>query len=141
MKDIFDLVARACLSTIFLFEAYTSIKFFDRTMNTMIEYNITWHPEFLLILTSICLAVGGIFLLIGYRPSFAVILLLCYWVPVTFIVYDFWDSPESTRTITSIMFMKNIAITGGLLHILVHGTGIYSVRRIFGMTRVPKEKW
>ena len=141
MRDLFDLLARMFLSTIFLFEAFTSLKFFDRTKSTMTEYGLTWKQYFLLIATITCLFIGGAFLLIGYRPVFAVTLLLIYWIPVTFIVFSFWNDPPEVQNIHSIFFMKNIAITGGLIHVLVHGTGKYSIRRFFGMTVLPKEKW
>ncbi|MBK7232824.1 MAG: DoxX family protein [Saprospiraceae bacterium] len=138
MKDLLDLLARAFISAIFLFEAFTSAKFFERTKLTMTEYGITWNQEFLLICTIIALSIGGIFLLIGYRPGFAVLLLLIYWIPVTFIVYSFWNKIPEKQTLYSILFMKNIAITGGLIHIYLYGTGRYSFRRLVGMTRIPK---
>ena len=140
-KDILDLVARICLSAIFLFEAYTSIKFKSRTQETMLEYGFTWQPELLIYITAFALALGGIFLLIGYRPKFAVILLLIYWIPVTLAVYKFWDAPPGRHNIQSIMFMKNVAIIGGLLMVYIHGTGTFSVRRFFGVPIGPKEKW
>jgi len=139
MKDIFDLISRIFLSAIFLFEAFTSLKFFERTKDTMTEYGLLWNQDFLLICTIIALTVGGLFLLIGYRPAFAVTLLLMYWVPVTFIVYSFWDDPPAKQNLHSIFFMKNIAIIGGLMHVLIYGTGRYSFRRLFGMTKLPKE--
>ena len=37
--------------------------------------------------------------------------------------------------------MKNIAFIGGMIHVLVYGTGKYSIRRFFGITKLPKEKW
>jgi len=138
MKDLLDLLARAFISAIFLFEAFTSAKFFERTKLTMTEYGITWNQEFLLISTIIALSIGGIFLLIGYRPGFAVWLLLLYWIPVTFIVYSFWNKVPEKQTLYSILFMKNIAITGGLIHVYLYGTGRYSFRRLVGMTRIPK---
>lgn len=141
MKDTFDLVARAMIAAISLFEAFTTVKFLDRTKETMLEYGLTWNPAFFIYLTSLGLAVGGIFLLIGYRPAFAVSLLLFYWIPVTFLVFPFWNDPPNVRNIQAIHFMKNIAFIGGMIHVLVHGTGKYSVRRFFGVTRLPKEKW
>ncbi|MBK6545671.1 MAG: DoxX family protein [Saprospiraceae bacterium] len=141
MKDIFDLVARTMLAAISLYEAFTSVQFMTRTKETMIEYGISWNPDLLIYLTAFALALGGIFLLIGYRPGFAVTLLLMYWVPVTFIVYSFWNDPEHIRNIQAIHFMKNIAFIGGMIHVLVYGTGKYSVRRFFGITKLPKEKW
>ncbi|HEX5626155.1 MAG TPA: DoxX family protein [Saprospiraceae bacterium] len=141
MKDVFDLVARAMIATISLFEAFTSVRFIHRTKDTMLEYGLTWNPDLLIYLTAIALAVGGLFLLIGYRPGFAVTLLLLYWVPVTFIVYSFWNDAPQIRNVQAIHFMKNIAFIGGMIHVLVYGTGKYSVRRFFGVTQLPREKW
>lgn len=141
MKDSFDLLARTMIATISLFEAFTTIQFMSRTKQTMLEYGLSWYPDFLIYFTAFTLLVGGVFLLIGYRPALAVTLLLLYWVPVTLIVYSFWNDPPSVRNIQAIHFMKNIAFIGGMIHILVHGTGRYSIRRFFGVTKLPKEKW
>lgn len=141
MRDVFDLIARAMIAAISLFEAFTTVKFMERTKETMIEYGLNWNPDFLIYLTSFGLAVGGVFLLIGYRPGFAVSLLLIYWIPVTLIVFSFWNDPPNVRNIQAIHFMKNIAFIGGMIHVLVYGTGKYSLRRLFGITKLPKEKW
>ena len=141
MKDIFDLISRLFLSAIFLFESYSSVKHISRSKATMLHYGFHWNPELLLYTASFLLLVGGIFLLIGFRPGFAVTLLLIYWIPVTFMVYQFWDAPEGTKNIQTVNFLKNIAIIGGLIHILIHGVGKYSIRRFFGMMKLPKEKW
>ncbi len=141
MKDFFDLIARALLSAISLFEAFTTVQFLSRTKETMVHYGLTWNPDFFIYLTSLALAIGGIFLLIGYRPKFGVSLLLLYWIPVTFIAYSFWLDPPHIRNIMAVHFMKNIAIIGGMIHVLIYGTGRYSYRRLFGITKLPKEKW
>lgn len=141
MKDIIDLIARICLSAIFFFEAFTSLKFIGRTKDTMTHYGFTWNQDFLVYSTIIALSIGSIFLLIGYRTTFAVFLLLLYWIPVTFTVYSFWNDASNVRNIHSIIFMKNIAIIGGLLLVLIHDSGKYSIKRLFGMTKLPKEKW
>lgn len=141
MKEFFDLLSRIFLASIFLFESYSSIKHVSRTKATMLEYGFTWYPEIVLYTASFILFIGGFFLLIGYRARFAVILLLVYWLPVTFLVYDFWTAPDGVKNIQTLNFLKNIAITGGLMHILIHGVGKYAVRRFFGVTKLPKEKW
>jgi putative oxidoreductase len=64
-------------------------------------------------------------------------LLLCYWIPITFIVHAFWNEPEPARRLESIMFMKNLAIVGGLLMVWANGVGKYSIKRLFATTRVP----
>lgn len=141
MKDIIDLIARILLSAIFLFEAYDSIAYYGKTQNTMTEYGLTWQQDFLLISAIVLLLVGGIFLLIGYRTGLATILLLAYWLPVTFIVYSWWNDPIEHQRLHSILFMKNLAIAGGLLMTWLHGSGRYSVKRLILAVRVPHERW
>ena len=138
MKNILDLISRIFLATIFLFEAYDSTVYFQQTKQTMTNYGLTWNQDFLLTATIIILLLGGILILIGYKPSFGAFLLLLYWVPVTFIVYSFWNDPVEVRRLQSIMFMKNIAIIGGLLAIMVNGAGKYSVKRFLSAVRSPK---
>ncbi len=139
MKDVLDLIARIMISTIFLFEAFDSIVYYKSTQNTMTEYNVLWRQDILLIGAIILLIFGGLLILIGYRAKFGAVLLLCYWIPVTLIVHSFWDAPEEIRRVQSILFMKDIAIIGGLLMLLVHGSGKYSVKRMLAVMRLPKD--
>lgn len=136
MKDWIDLIGRMCIALISLFEAYDSIYYFRQTKAIMTQYSITWNQDFLLSGAIFLLLLGGILVLIGYRSSFGALLLLMYWIPVTFIVHAFWTDPVEIRREESIHFMKNIAIIGGMLIVLVNGSGRYSIRRLFATTRV-----
>lgn len=137
MNHIFDLVGRILISAIFFFEAIDSIMFAEKMKMTMAEYGITWRPDFLLYSSIVALVIGAIMLLIGYRIRFGVWLLLLYWLPVTFIVYSFWNDPVTTQRLHAILFMKNLAIAGGLLMIAAHGGGKYSIQRLFVVSKIP----
>lgn len=136
MKDFLDLVGRILISTIFLYEAYDSIYYFHFTKRTMTEYGLNWSQDLLLTGAIILLVLGGIMVLIGYRSSFGSLLLLLYYIPVTFIVHSFWNDPEKVQRIQGIMFMKNLAIMGGLLMIIVNGSGKFSIKRLLATIRV-----
>ena len=136
VKDIIDLIARICIAFIFLFEAYDSLFYYQDTKERMASYGLTWRQDLLLTGAIIILILGGTLVLIGYRSSFGAILLLLYWVPLTFIVHSFWNDPDDIRRIQSILFIKNIAIIGGLLTVLVNGSGRFSIRRLFATFRV-----
>lgn len=137
MKDIIDLVGRIFLSVIFLYEAYDSIAYFSQTKETMSLYGVGWQQDILLYFTIFCLILGGLLVLVGYYTNLGAILLLMYWIPVTFIVYSFWNDPIEIRRLQSIMFMKNIAIIGGLLILMINGSGKYSVKRLIRVLRLP----
>lgn len=139
MYHIFDLVGRILISAIFIFEGIDSMLFAEKTKVTMAEYGITWKPDLLLYTSIVALMIGAIMLLIGYRIRLGVWLLLLYWVPVTFIVYSFWNDPVELQRLHAIMFMKNIAVAGGLFMIAAHGGGKYSVQRLFRVSKLPNE--
>lgn len=141
MRDIMDLLGRVFLSTIFLYEGLDSFFYYKETKSQMIDFGMTWQPDFLLTSSIILLMLGGILVLIGYRSRFGAVLLLLYWVPLTLVLYSFWDDPSDIRRANSILFMKNIAITGGLLMIFVNGSGKYSIKRLFATTKVPQRRW
>jgi putative oxidoreductase len=138
MKDTTDLIARIFISMIFLFEAYDSIAFFKSTKSTMTDYGITWQQDMLLGIAIFLLILGGVLVLIGYRSGFGATLLLIYWIPVTFITHTWWNDPDLTQREESVEFMKNIAIIGALLLIMVNGSGRYSIRRLFATTIVKR---
>lgn len=137
MKDIADLMGRVFLSFIFLYQAYDAIIFSKTTKLQMAEYGITSNQNFLLLSGIGLLVLGGILILIGYRAQFGAFLLLLFWIPVTFVVYSFWNDPEPEHRENAIQFMKNIAITGGLLMVFVNGAGKYSIKRLFATFKVP----
>ena len=137
MKDVLDLLARVCLAFIFLYEAYDSIFYFQETKAKMISYGLSWNPNFLLVAAIIILVLGGTLLLIGYRTSFGVFLLMLYWIPLTLVIHSFWNDPEPEKRLQAILFMKNIAILGGLLMVYVNDSGRYSIKRLFATTKVP----
>ena len=137
MRDITDLIGRIFLSAIFIFEAFDTMLFFGKTKDVMTEHGLTWNQDLLLFGAIFLLTMGGLMVLFGYRSVVGAMMLLLYWVPVTLIVHDFWNTHTHTELrIQSILFMKNFAIIGGLLMLVGKGSGRYSIRRMFATTRV-----
>ncbi|MEL6866481.1 MAG: DoxX family membrane protein, partial [Bacteroidota bacterium] len=104
MKNVIDLIARVLIAFIFLYEAYDSIFYFKATKQKMTSYGLTWNQDFLLLGAIFLLLLGGILILIGYRSSFGALLLLIYWIPVTFIVHSWWNDPPGEQRLQAIMF-------------------------------------
>ena len=139
MKDYMDLIGRFLMSIIFYFEAYDKIFYMTPTKATMMEWGITWNQNLLIYGSGFCLILGATLILIGYRSGLGAFLILLYWIPLTFILDRFWEIPISdheTRRSVALHFMKNIAIAGGLLLLLVNGSARFSVKRLLSTTRV-----
>lgn len=79
----------------------------------------------LLWLAAIVLELGaGVALLLGFRARIAAAALIAFTLIASFIFHsDFADQ------IQQIMFMKNLAIIGGLLMVTQHGPGNIALRR------------
>lgn len=139
MKDIADLLARISISFIFFYEMYDILGFWKQNKITMTSYGITWNQDILLGGIILFLLVGGLMVLIGYYANFGAFLLLLYWLPFTLVVFSFWNDPDDVRRLTSLQFMRNMAICGGLLLLIANGSGKYSVRRLLHVLKLPDD--
>ena len=138
MKDIFDLVARILLAGIFIYEAVDTVIFFHETKAKMSAFSILWQQDVLLVTSVVILSLGGILILLGYRVGLGGFLLLAYWMPVTFIAHSFWTFPEAEWRIEALIFAKNLAISGGVILLMINGSGRFSIKRLMTVTRIPK---
>jgi putative oxidoreductase len=136
MKDIIDLLGRLCLSAIFFFEAIDTSTSRTKTYALMTHYGFTWQQDFLYNSAIGALILGAILVAIGYRVGFGAILIMCFWIPVTFTVYSFWMANADHRNFEMVMFMKNIGVMGGLLVLASNGAGKYSMKRLLATTIV-----
>jgi len=137
MKNSIDLIARILISIMFYYEAFDSFLYFDATIETMQKYGLTWKPDLLLAATIVALITGSTMVLIGYYQSIGAFLLLLYIVPMTFIVYSFWNDPPEIRRVQMLNFMHNLAIIGGLLYVMINKPGKYSVKRLIYIMKLP----
>lgn len=79
-------------------------------------------PGMLLPLVIILEIAGGLMIMAGFKVSWAAYALAAFTLVAGVIFHsDFSDQMQS------IMFMKNLAITGGLLLLAIHGTGELSL--------------
>jgi len=139
MKDIADLLGRLLIGMIFLYEALDSVIFYDNMKVTMTQYGITWRQDFLAVGLITMLFTGSILIIIGYFAKVGALFLLLYWLPFSLIVYSFWDDPVAVQRINALNLIRNLAICGGLLLIMDHGSGRYSIRRMIQVMKLPKE--
>lgn len=92
-----------------------------------IEGNIGYMEAFgvpgILIWPSIIIEVGaGLLLLVGYQARWAAGALALFTLATALIFHtDFTDQTQMT------MFLKNLAITGGLLYVIAYGAGALSL--------------
>ncbi len=88
-------------------------------------------PQIAVIFTGFLLLGGGLSILLGYYPKIGVLLLLMFFIPVTFIMHNFWAYTEPMqRMAQSINFMKNMALLGSaLMFLMIPEPWEFSIRK------------
>lgn len=67
---------------------------------------------------------GGLSILLGYRTRWGALALVAFLVPVTLMMHAFWGVADPMQhQLQTIMFMKNVALTGTALFFFVVGAG------------------
>jgi len=119
MSKFSDLAARILLSAMFFMAGLSKIGAYAGTQGYMESQGV---PGFLLPLVIGVEVIALVLLLVGWQTRYAAIALAGFTAAAAFMFHlNFADQIES------IMFMKNIAITGGLLLLATHGAGELSL--------------
>ncbi len=84
-------------------------------------------PQLATVLAIVVEVGGGLALLAGYGTRLAALALALFTLVATFVFHNFWAMPAEQVMVQQLMFLKNIAVVGGLLVLAAHGAGAYSV--------------
>ena len=70
---------------------------------------------------------GGLALILGLGTRFAALVLAGFTLVASFIFHAYWAVPADAVMVTQLLFMKNIAVAGGLLTVAAWGAGAWSL--------------
>ena len=117
MIKIFDLIGRVFISGVFLLSGFNKIGNYDGTVGWMESFGL---PGFLLIPAIILEILAPILIIIGYQTRIAAAALSLFCIATAIIFHtDFSDQMQF------IAFMKNLALAGGFLFLVVNGAKGY----------------
>tara|TARA_B100000902_G_C26717951_1_gene625182 strand:- start:162 stop:530 length:369 start_codon:yes stop_codon:yes gene_type:complete len=117
MIKIFDLTGRVFISGVFLLSGFSKIGNYDGTVGWMESFGL---PGFLLIPAIILEILAPILIIIGYQTKIAAGALSLFCIATAIIFHtDFSDQMQF------IAFMKNLALAGGFLFLVVNGAKGY----------------
>ncbi len=113
MTKIFDLIGRVFISGIFLLSGYNKIVNYDGTVGWMESFGL---PGFLLIPAIILEILAPLLIIIGYQTRIAAGVLSLFCIATAVIFHT-----DFSNQMQLIAFMKNIALAGGFLFLVVNG--------------------
>ncbi len=120
------LLGRIGLSAIFLLSGVNKITNWEQTAQYMQAQGMPLVPLFLAGAIVLEL-VGGLSVLLGFHARLGAALLILFLIPATLIFHNFWALEGQAQQLQMIMFLKNVAILGGLLLIVGMGPGPISL--------------
>ena len=123
MTNILDLIGRILISALFLLNGIFKINNYDGTIGWMESFGM---PGILIIPAIILEIAGPILIIIGYKTKLAAGLLSLFCIATAVIFHnDFANQMQFTS------FLKNIALAGGFLLIVVNGAKDFSLDNKF----------
>jgi len=123
LTDAADLVARVTLAVIFVFSGADKL-FMHTAANAQYMQAVGLPLAGVLVYPAgLVEFAGGILLAVGYQARLAAAALAAFTVVATLLFHQFWAAPADQAVLQTIMFLKNVAIFGGLLHVFAHGAG------------------
>ena len=114
-------LARILLSAIFVFGAPGTIRNFSEGVGDLRAKHFPMAPWVLGAAVSLEIA-GALSLTSGFRPRLGAWGLVAFLVPVTLAYHNFWAYEGGTQGSQLIHFLKNLAILGGLLAVIVNSS-------------------
>jgi uncharacterized membrane protein YphA (DoxX/SURF4 family) len=117
-SDYILLLSRVILGLYFLFNSFNHFKNLSMLSQYAQSKNVPF-PKLAVIFTGILLLVGGLTILLGVYIEIGVFALTLFFLPVTFMMHNFWQVQDPQQKITeAVNFMKNMAIWAGVLALL-----------------------
>tara|TARA_B100000945_G_C20293634_1_gene554514 strand:+ start:337 stop:717 length:381 start_codon:yes stop_codon:yes gene_type:complete len=123
MLNVLDLIGRIFISLIFILSGFNKIINYEGTIVWMESFGL---PSFLLIPAIILEIAAPILIIIGYKVKVAAGTLAIFCIS-TAIIFHY----EFSNQIEFIAFMKNFAIAGGFLFLVINGAKDFSLDKKF----------
>ena len=127
-QNLFALVARVLLAALFIVAGLNKMMNFQATAGVMASAGVP-ITTVLLVATIVLELFAGTMILIGYHARLAAVMLVLFLIPVTLIFHNPLTATDPAMAQQQMNhLLKNIAIIGGLLHVMAFGSGTWSLR-------------
>jgi putative oxidoreductase len=126
LQNPLALVSRLLLAALFLPAGISKIGGFEGTAGYIASVGLPMPA----VGAAVAIAVevlGGVALILGLGTRWAALALAAFTLVASFFFHNFWAMPAEQQMMQQLMFMKNIAVVGGLLALVAFGAGAFSV--------------
>ena len=119
-------IARILLALMFVLAGIGKLSGLEGTAGYIASKGLP-APMLLAVAAGVVELVAGVLLIIGWQARWAALALAAFTVVATVIFHNYWAMPAAQQMTQQLMFMKNLAVTGGLLLVFAFGAGALSL--------------
>ena len=123
-----SLLGRILIALIFILSGFSKIAGFDGTVGYIASQGLPL-PQLLAIGAILVELGGGLMLALGWKARWAAGAMLIFTALAAVFFHNFWAVPADQMQNQMIHFMKNLSMMGGLLYVVVHGSGQLSLEK------------
>lgn len=123
-----SLIGRILIALIFILSGFSKITGFDGTVGYIASQGLPL-PQLLAIGAILVELGGGLMLVFGWKARWAAAAMLIFTALAAVFFHNFWAVPADQMQNQMIHFMKNLSMMGGLLFVIVHGSGNLSLEK------------
>ena len=126
LQNPLALVGRLLLALLFLPAGIGKITGFAGTVGYIGSVGLPL-PALGAVIAIVVEIVGGVALIAGFGTRIAALILALFTLAASFFFHAYWAVPADQQFVTQLLFMKNIAVVGGLLTLSAWGAGARSM--------------
>lgn len=126
-RDMAALVGRVLLAFLFVYSGFGKIGGFEGTAASIAGKHVPM-PEIATTIAIVIEFIGGLMVAVGWKARWAALAVAAFTLVASLLYHNFWAMADAATAGTNkIMFLKNIAVIGGLLLVYAFGPGRLSV--------------
>jgi putative oxidoreductase len=119
-------VARVLLALMFVLSGFGKLTGLEGTAGYIASKGLP-APMLLAVAAGVVELVAGVLLIVGWQARWAALALAGFTVVASVIFHNYWAMPAEQQMMQQLMFMKNMAVVGGLLVVFAFGAGSLSL--------------
>ncbi len=120
------LIARVLLALMFLGAAIEKFTGLEGTAGYIASAGLPL-PKLLAIGAGLVELLGSLTLIVGWQARWAALALAAFTLIASFVFHAYWAQPKAAQMVPMLLFMKNMAVIGGLLMVYAFGPGSLSL--------------
>ena len=119
-------VARLLLAAMFILSGASKLGDIAGTAGYIASAGLP-APAFLAVAAGLLELVAGLALVVGFKARWAALALGVFTLLATVVFHAYWAAPAAQQYVQQLMFMKNLAVAGGMFLVAALGAGPASI--------------